>query len=61
MWWLKAFAPVLGEEPLRLGWLIERATGFEPATFSLATLPWVMRRAISHFVRMPLNGLLEAI
>jgi len=39
---------------------MERATGFEPATFSLAKRPLGMRRVISYFVRMPLIGHLEA-
>jgi len=41
--------------------LMERATGFEPATFSLATAPWVMCHACSRVLRMAQNGHFEAV
>jgi len=39
--------------------LMERATRFELATFSLATVPWVMRRVGSGLDGMRLNRALD--
>ena len=47
-------------EPPRVKSLVERATRFELATFSLATVPWVMRRIESGLLGMRLHGALDA-
>jgi hypothetical protein len=47
---------IIGKDPERM----ERATGFEPANFSLAKPLEGFRHAGSRFVRMALNGTLDA-
>jgi hypothetical protein len=53
-----ALPPLRVKSPSRL---VERATGFEPATFSLATVPGGFRRVASGLLGMPLNGALHAL
>ena len=50
-----------GASPPGIRGLVERATRFELATFSLATAPGVLSRGASPVLRMALNGSLEPL